>query len=280
MKHLLREVLLRLGLLGYVATVYCAARPRTIYHNLPYWLKGAPDRLPIPPLRLRSLVWREYADLRTFFEEEHRVDRMLDILDRTGSETQAFRAILDFGCGAGRAVRQFASLKRRLAHAMIYGSDINPKQIDWCRRNFPFARFDLNQAYPPVAYRSETFDLIYTFSVFTHLSESQQCAWIDELARLLRPGGYLVLTTCGESYFETLTEQEKREFRDKQLVVRHDEQAGVPSTYAECIVFHPQTYVQRNLMRGFDLIHFSPGIPSANGPKSELDYYYLRKQAL
>lgn len=277
MKQLIKEMLLRFRLLGPVATFYRASNPRVLFHNLYFWLKGGPDRLPIPPLRLRSLVWREYVDLRTFFEEQNRVERLLDVLEQKGSNIQGFRGILDFGCGAGRAVRQFASLRTPLANATIYGSDINPEQIDWCRRNLPFAKFDRNEAYPPLTYNSETFDLIYTFSVFTHLSESQQFAWMEELARLLRPGGYLVLTTCGESYFETLTAKEKQAFRDGQLVVRHSEQAGLPSTYAECIVFHPQTYVEKKLIRGFDLIHFSLGIPAEKGPKGELDYYYLRK---
>jgi hypothetical protein len=59
MKELVKETLRRAQLLGIASLIYRAANPRSIYHNIPYWLQGAADGLPIPPLRLRSLVWGE-----------------------------------------------------------------------------------------------------------------------------------------------------------------------------------------------------------------------------
>ncbi|MDQ2974623.1 MAG: class I SAM-dependent methyltransferase [Acidobacteriota bacterium] len=280
MRDFVKETLLRFHLLGPLANIYRLANPRWLYHNVPYLLKKAPDGLPIPPLKLRSCVWREYIDLKVFFQTGGQIAEVLRALESKGARVGDFREILDFGCGVGRVVRQFAALERMLPNMKLYATDINLKEIEWGRRNLPFAEFQINQAEPPLDYGSEAFDFIYTFSVFTHLSESQQLAWMAELRRVLKPGGYLLLTTCGESYFETLTQKEQRQFHEGRLTIRHAELAGIPSVYGECIAFHPRSYVETKLTQGFELIHFIPGVSAETRPKGEMDYYFLRKPVL
>lgn len=246
-------------------------RLRLLYHNAPYWFRGAPDGLPIPPLELREMIWEESTDLAIFFQHSGRTRYILDVLRQHGADVDDFRAILDFGCGAGRDIRQFHRLKHQ---ATVYGTDINPDQIAWCRANLSFAEFDVNQAYPPLRYRDDQFDFIYTFSVFTHLAERQQFLWISELSRVLRPGGYLLITTCSD--LEVLTPNEQEQFRAGRLVVRNGELAGVPSTYGACIVYHPVEYVKEKLAQGFELVQFFPRDPS--GPVGDMDQYFLRKR--
>ena len=48
---------------------------------------------------------------------------------------------------------------------------------------------------PPTGLPSGSFDLIYAYSVFSHLSEPASDAWVSEFRRLLAPGGLLVITT-------------------------------------------------------------------------------------
>lgn len=40
-------------------------------------------------------------------------------------------------------------------------------------------------------------DLVYSYSVFTHLPEPMINAWVAELARVLKPGGLLLTTILG-----------------------------------------------------------------------------------
>src|SRR5262245_36368600 len=218
---------------------------RLLYHNIPYWVRGAPDGLPIPPRRLRTLTWPPAVDLSLYFGDGGATaERMLDNLAQYGVNPEDIGALLDFGCGNGHVVRQFYALKHKMRQAKFYGADINPEQITWCQAHLPFAKFNVNQASPPLPYADKQFDFIYNFSVFTHLSEPQRFEWMSELTRLLHPGGYLLLTTCGECYVEGLKDKERAEFRAGRLVVRHPEVAGIPAAYIVCHAVHPVSYVK------------------------------------
>lgn len=50
--------------------------------------------------------------------------------------------------------------------------------------------------------QAEQFDLIYAFSVFSHLSEVAFRAWIPHLISLLAPQGVLVFTTRGREFLD------------------------------------------------------------------------------
>jgi len=41
---------------------------------------------------------------------------------------------------------------------------------------------------------SESLDVVFSFSVFTHLSARDQMAWLKDLARLLRPDGLAIIS--------------------------------------------------------------------------------------
>ena len=245
---------------------------RLLYRNIPYLINGAPDGLPIPPLKLRKLIWSDSADIGMFLGGDQ-AQVIFDVLNQQGVNIDDFQAILDFGCGAGRVIRHF----HHLTKAKLYGTDINAEQIDWCKRNLRFAEFEINRSNPPLIYSDEQFDLIYSVSVFIHLPESQQLMWIKDLSRVLRPGGYLLITTCGEAYFERLTQEEKERFRCGQLIVRCEKLAGSPSMYAACLAFHPVTYMTDKLAKGFEVIQFVPADPSRTGPQGDMDHYLLKK---
>jgi SAM-dependent methyltransferase len=278
MKRFIKETLRKLGLLELAVVGYWSVNPRTIYHNIRYWVKGAPDGFPIPPLKLRTRVWARYTDLHLFFQEEGHVQQSLDVASKYGADTSAFRDILDFGCGAGRAIRQFTHLERPLTKAKIYGTDINPDQINWCKRHLSFAEFRVNQALPPLPFDDDSFDLIYNVAVFTHLPEKEQLLWMKEFHRVLKPNGYLLLATCGEVYVGTLTPDEEKKFLAGELVVRNGEQAGSPSTYEACFAYHPFSFVKESLAKHFELLSFDPGkIPPQTRPMQEMDHYLFKK---
>jgi SAM-dependent methyltransferase len=53
--------------------------------------------------------------------------------------------------------------------------------------------FAVNTTLPPLPFESNSFDMIYCGSVFTHIADLAEL-WLVELRRLLKPGGFLYAT--------------------------------------------------------------------------------------
>ncbi len=127
----------------------------------------------------------------------HRVNRTLT----------DFAEVLDFGCGAGRTLRYWAPYAKKVRLA---GCDVDAAAVAWVEETFDFVAARVSSTQPPLPYHSERFDLIYSISVFSHLSERSHRAWIGELARIARPGAHLVLTTHGERALQCVVDDPER----------------------------------------------------------------------
>ena len=226
----------------------------------------AEDGLPVPPPRLIMRV-AGTPDAHWFLDSGRAAaDGIGDTLERAGRPVEQLDAILDFGCGCGRVTRRWAALDG----VAIHGSDRSEPAIDWCRRNLVFARFETNELAPPLPHADASFDLVYALSVFTHLTEELGRAWVADLARVLRPGGYLYLTTHGAWYRERLTPDERRTFDDGGIVVRRPEAVGSNL----CASFHSRTYVQETLAGTLEPVEFVPEGATGNPYQ---DVHLLRK---
>ncbi len=220
---------------------------RSARANRPYLTHGAPDGLPIPPSSLRILV-AATADISWFLKSGERgAVSIRDTLERNGLAIGRTVPVLDFGCGCGRVLRHFADLGGR-----VHGTDFNPKLVEWCRRHLRFGHFDTNALEPPLPFEDGRFGLVYALSVFTHLPEALQSAWMDEVRRVLRPGGHFILTTHGSRYAADLTPGEQQRFAEGKLVLRRDDRPGSNV----CGAYHPEVYVREQLARGFVVVDF------------------------
>lgn len=113
----------------------------------------------------------------------------------------SMKAILDFGCGWGRIIRCFM---RDVEPEVLHGCDCLPYMIQLCKKDLPGLDFIQNDPMPPLPYKESTFDLIYAYSVFSHLSEHAHKVWLEEFFRLMKPGGLLVLTTRQRDFIPTM----------------------------------------------------------------------------
>jgi len=197
---------------------------RTVYHKvfrlhlrLRFWCAdrfGAPTEIPVPPAMLRYRV-SQALSVSGFL----RIGRGCASLIRQrvqdmGIEIAPTHRVLDFGCGCGRTI----SWLLRDSDAEFHGADVDGDAIDWCKKHLPRGRFVTNAPAPPLHYPTGYFDVVYCFSVFTHLNESMQDLWIDELHRILKPGGVLVLTVHGKNATEGLDEDGRRALQAGGLV--------------------------------------------------------------
>lgn len=172
------------------------------------------------------------------------------------------KTIFEWGCGPARIVRHLPVL---LPYSKIAASDYNRETIQWCRQNIPGVEFRHNQLSPPLPYADASFDVVYALSVFTHLSEPNHYDWIEELHRVLRPGGSLLLTTQGNIFQTKLTAAEQQHFAKGQLVVR----ANVKEGHRSFSAFQPEPFMQSLFRNPFNVLKFTPGQMQAWGPEQD-----------
>jgi len=127
--------------------------------------------------------------------------------------------VLDVGCGQGRLP---IGILRVIGEIDYLGLDIDRGSIHWCRRRIesahPTFRFALcnvhNERYNPNGDRlderfrfdvpTESRDIIYLFSVFSHTTEQDMRIYLKEFGRILAPGGVVVFTTFVEDGVEDI----------------------------------------------------------------------------
>jgi SAM-dependent methyltransferase len=152
----------------------------------------------------------------------------------------------------------------------LYGSDYDTSQIEWCRSNLPFAEFTANGLAPPLPFEDDSFDFAYALSVFTHLDEGLQIAWTAEFKRVIKPGGYLLLTLLGPSHLDSLDALQRERFLAGELVVSDPEGSGTNA----CTAYHPEPYVREKLAEGFSVVTIS----LSGSPNEGQDAVLLRSQ--
>ena len=196
---------------------------------------------------MRTHVGPLHADAAFFLRSgKHNADLIRSLLNDNGTPIEEIGSLLDWGCGCGRVLRHWSDL----SGTRLFGCDIDRKMVAWCNENLTFAQVTVNALSPPLPYDDSSFELVYAFSVMTHLSEELQHAWLDELRRILKPGGYLLFSTLGEYYAarDRLNASERESFTQGNLVVLYERSAGT----SLCSAYHPPEYVRRELGKDFE----------------------------
>ncbi len=86
--------------------------------------------------------------------------------------------------------------------ARCYGCDVDRSAIAWAARHRPELSWALSGSEPPLPFAPESFDLVYSISVFSHLDEQLQDRWLRELTRILVPDGTALLSVHGSYALE------------------------------------------------------------------------------
>ncbi|MBI3306660.1 MAG: class I SAM-dependent methyltransferase [Candidatus Omnitrophica bacterium] len=131
-----------------------------------------------------------YRPLLGFAKNRHQI-----ICEMLGSEK--FENVLELGCGRGDIVRQKHDLFGRYT-----GLDLSSYQFLQIpeflktKNNFAFRDYDLDM---PLDYASDSFDLILSASTIEYLFDP--IAFIQEIYRVLKPGGTSILHTVNLAFF-------------------------------------------------------------------------------
>lgn len=241
-------------------TLYHRLVPASIRYPVGHFRRSVADHYrrlatpgPLPPRRLLDRV-----QMTPWIHEYLRVGRvsastLAEALDRFGVARDAPADVLDFGCGLGRTLRFVVDGAWRLS-----GCDVDAEQIAWCRKAFPSLDLRVNASSPPLPWSADSFDALWAVSVFTHFAETEQDAWADELARVLRPGGVAAITTMGPralSGFVQLDTAANREHLHDEGFVYHRGGEAFNARGA----FHTRAGLERFFARHFEIREWIDG---------------------
>lgn len=179
--------------------------------------------------------------------------------------------VLDFGCGWGRLTRM---LGRDVEPGNLYGCDPVETILEVCRDSRVPARLARSEFLPEELPFSEKFDLVFAFSVFTHISEAAHLASLRAIHKGLAEDGLLVVTVRPPAYIEfnplmspaieRLGPDYLAKLRDPRYVFvphetdghpQYDDAAEDPMSYGETVITLP--YVREKWSEMFELLDVS-----------------------
>lgn len=157
----------------------------------------------LPPM---SLIRDGSADVNSFLQTgKHFLDLFVNLGKLKPTET-----VLDVGSAIGRMALPLTQYLR--PPGKYYGFDITRDTVTWCQKNitprypqFIFSHCDIqNSHYNPGGrihpanvtfdYPDNTFDFVFLTSVFTHMHRPEMERYLQEIRRVLKPGGRCLLT--------------------------------------------------------------------------------------
>jgi SAM-dependent methyltransferase len=164
-------------------------------------LRGRRDPL-VPPRRLIFVGGGDYKRIG---------DRFLKHFIYPG-ELRPSDVVVDVGCGCGRLARPLTEYLNPSLGGRYHGIDIVEPGIAWCKKyitprftHFQFTHLDIyNKAYNPTGrgraqecifpMMSKSVDFIVAVSLLTSMYPADAAHYIEEMARVLKPGGRLFLS--------------------------------------------------------------------------------------
>lgn len=112
-------------------------------------------------------------------------------LARIRREMGDYHDHLDVGCGPGTFIGTLPQDKRSV------GADIASSQIRYANEKYGTQnhRFQALEPSKPLPFKDNSFDVATILEVVEHLTSENNVFILKEINRVLRPGGYLLLTT-------------------------------------------------------------------------------------
>jgi len=103
--------------------------------------------------------------------------------------------LLDLGCGDGRLVPLWQSI----SGAETHGLELSPQAVQTAQQMFPYIKYKQGDGIS-TGYDDSYFDIVVCQEVLEHIEEQNRL--VSECSRIMKTGGYLVLTTPNKYYFD------------------------------------------------------------------------------
>ena len=196
------------------------------------------------------------------------VDLIKQILEKHQIPLEGMHNVLDFGVGCGRVIRWWDDYADKI---QFWGTDINPDLVKWCQDNLDFGKYYVNPLHPPTEFKNGQFDLIYLFSVFTHLTIDTQRQWLNEFARILGPKKYVLVSVHGDLLANMLPEDALKEYKKNGHYVMTQDLEGLNI----CASYQDRQFSEKLFSSKFKVLDYFPGALTACGIQ---DLFLLQKK--
>jgi ubiquinone/menaquinone biosynthesis C-methylase UbiE len=124
----------------------------------------------------------------TEFFSEYKIRDIARECERHSGAARSEPRILDFGAGNGGSVPY---VQKHFPHARLTCLDVSRRSLAVAEKRFPalaqYVHFDGTH----IPFPAEHFDIAYTACVFHHIDHAEHVTLLQELHRVLRPGGSL-----------------------------------------------------------------------------------------
>lgn len=172
-------------------------------------------------------------------------------------------AAFELDCGGARLIRHL----RAVDGLRLVGSDLIKDNVAWCRENVPGIDFHTNQHEPPLEFADDaTFDYAFAYSVFTHIPIHLQLPWIQELARLMKPGGVATVTVLGHEMAKIMMiDKEYEQFCDEgtyTMDASHPRSSYSSALIGSWDVFMTPEHVRELFGQALIVVDQEPGVRS------------------
>jgi SAM-dependent methyltransferase len=139
----------------------------------------------------RNNFVRSYTGTNLSEAEEHILETHRDALRGR---------VLELGCGAGRVTGYLIEHSDR-----VHAIDISPAMIEFCARTYPGGTFTVADLRDMSSFATGSADAVVAIAnVLDILDHDERLRVLEEIARILAPGGTLVMSSHNRAYAERI----------------------------------------------------------------------------
>lgn len=141
-------------------------------------------------------------------------DKLASFIRAEGLEPNDM-SVLDFACGYGRITRHLVD-----NFADVCVADLEFEMLRFQKEHLSVEGFLSNVDINRVLWPRRTFDVVFSFSLFTHLNPNIWEEWFWSVLECVKPGGYFIFSTRGVDFAmrttnDDITEQTVQHFKEK-----------------------------------------------------------------
>ena|GEM_PF-707842 len=161
---------------------------------------GIASFLPTMPSDINQNKWNGASGINLMLKSLATYNSFSHNFQRLTGKSLSNSSILDYGCGWGRMLRLFY---KTTPYTQLYGVDPWDISVEACKKHNLKCNFGITKWIPDsIPFGDTVFDLVYSFSVFTHISFRSADAAMKIIRKRIDKNGLFVITIRPVEYWQ------------------------------------------------------------------------------